>query len=141
MIFDIIKTLFGTNTPTLLLSDSTIHKIVELTNEWCEKNLGENSSRGWLTIHIKNQPLFSKPTYGGFDVNSNTIIIHQNRCGNVGVLIKAIIHEYVHYLQDVNDYDSLLDEYGYDDHPLEVEANTIMNNYYTIVWNKIKNKI
>lgn len=141
MILYICKELFGTNTPTLLLSDSTIYRIIELTNKWCEKNLGKNKSRGWLTIHIMEQSFFCRPTYGGYDVNTNTIILYKNRCDNIEWIIKTIIHEHVHYLQDLNNYESLLEEYGYDNHPLEVEANTIMNNYYTIVWNKIKNKI
>ncbi len=38
-------------------------------------------------------------------------------------------------------YDSLLEEYGYGDHPHEVEANNIMEDYYLTVWNNIKNKI
>lgn len=130
--------LLGVNTPTFVLDDSTIYRIVELTNQWCENKLGTNDNRGCLTIHIKNQPYFTKPTYGGYDISSNIIVIHKNRCENIEFIIKTILHEYVHYLQDIDGYDSMMDEFGYENHPLEIEANSIMNDYYSVVWNDIK---
>lgn len=138
---NLITHILGVKTPTFILNSDTVTKIVELTDKWCVKNLGVNNELGDLTIHITNQSMWTKSCYGGYDVNSNIIYIYQNRCGNIEWIIKSILHEYTHYLQNLNDYDSLLETYGYDNHPHELEANYIMEDYYLSVWNKIKNKI
>lgn len=138
---NLIPRIFGVHTPTFILDSDTITKIVELTDEWCQDNLGVNEELGDLTIYITDQSMWAKSCYGGYDVNSNSIYIYQNRCENIKWIIKSILHEYTHYLQDLEHYDSLLGEYGYDNHPHEVEANNIMEDYYLTVWNNIKNKI
>jgi hypothetical protein len=141
MIGYIIRKLFGVNTPTIFLGDDTLYRIVELTNEWCEKNLGKNNTIGEVSIHIKDQGFSYKSNCGGYDIETNTIYIYRDQCDTIEWIIKSLIHEYTHYTQDLRNYDLLLEEYGYRNHPQEIEANNMMNNYYLTVWNKIKNKI
>ena len=57
-------------------------------------------------------------------------------------MVQTVIHEYAHYMQPIkSSYNKLLKEYGYDDHPMEIEAREIEKEYYKDCWNKIKNKI
>jgi hypothetical protein len=141
MIGYIIRKLFGVNTPTIFLGDDTLYRIVELTNEWCDNNLGKNNTVGEVNIHIKDQGFSYKSNCGGYDIEANTIYIYRDQCDTIEWIIKSLIHEYTHYTQDLRKYDLLLGEYGYHNHPQEIEANNMMNNYYLTVWNKIKNKI
>jgi len=120
-----------------LLSSETVHRIVELTDQWCMTYLGESPK---LVIEITKQKFWKSPCFGGYDENNKVMYVYVNRCENIKDLLKVFIHEYTHHLQDLSQYDSLLELYGYDNHPLEIEANE-MAEYYNIVWKEIKNKI
>jgi len=125
----------------MFLGKKKIYRVVELTERWCGKHLGRNYDRGGLTIYILKQSMWEVPTYGGYEESNNSITIYKNRCESVTELIMAVVHEYVHYLQDLSQYDKLTKQYGYENNPLEVEARMTAQKYYEIIWEKIKNKI
>ena len=129
--------LLGVYTPLFFLSSDTICKIVEQTDHWCQKNIGRSDD---MVIEVTKQKFWDYPCYGQYDENNKVLYVFTNRCDDIKDLIKAFLHEYTHYTQDLSQYDSLLNIYGYDDHPQEIEANETAK-LYDIVWRKIKNKI
>ena len=51
--------------------------------------------------------------------------------------IKTIIHEYIHYLQDLSNYNLLSEFFGYWNNPREVEARTIADLYAPKCWQEL----
>ena len=138
--------IFGTpnlrvNTPTSKLSNKTIRKIVMLSTTWCQENMGVNNRRKNPFKLSMMKQVSGTPCYGMFDEVENKIYIFHNNCSSVALLVKTVLHEYTHYLQPVRkSYVKLLNEHGYDNHPMEIEARD-MEGYYLNVWNKIKFEI
>ena len=63
------------------------------------------------------------------------IVLFPHNILSVKDLIETIIHEYVHHLQlnhweKMENYYSLLEEFGYENHPQEIEASDITKYYY-----------
>ena len=140
---NLLRFLFGTrklraHTPLSELDNKTIRQIVKLTAAWCYENMGVNNDRGIpFKLSIIKQ-VSGIPCYGMFEEKENKIYIFHNNCPNIGTLIKTILHEYTHYMQPIRgSYKKLLKEYGYQSHPMEIEARN-MEGYYLNVWNKIK---
>lgn len=132
--------------PTLLthtssLSAKELRHIVKLATQWCVENFGVNNRRRTeFTVSIRQQKSGS-PCYGQFDHMTNTITIFHNHCPNVRMVIRTLIHEYTHYMQPIaGSYYKLLDSYGYDNHPMEIEARE-MELHYNNCWKYIKKKI
>lgn len=74
-----------------------------------------------------------KTNYGKYEVGN--IIIYPHNIPSIMLLVKTLIHEYVHHLQlnhheKMDEYLMLLNEFGYEDHPQEIEANNIQQYYY-----------
>lgn len=128
-------------TPTSTLDRSTTRQIVKLATEWCVQNFGVNNRRSKpFSVSIRKQTSGS-PCYGQFCHETNTISVFTNNCHNVRLLVQTLIHEYTHYMQPIRgSYYKLLDEYGYEQHPMEVEARE-MEAYYKDCWKYIKKKI
>lgn len=143
---NLLKGLFGykdlrSTTPTSNLDNATIRKIVLLSTYWCQENLGVNNRRSKpFKLSIIKQ-VSGSPCYGMFDEEENKIYIFHNNCTDIKLLIQTVLHEYTHYLQPIRgSYKKLMNEHGYDNHPMEVEARE-MEGYYLNVWNKIKFEI
>jgi hypothetical protein len=56
------------------------------------------------------------------------------------MVIRSVLHEYTHYLQNLRWYNNALDKVGYDRHPQEKEAR-VVETMYSICWKDIKNNI
>ena len=143
---DLLRRIFGVrdlraNTPTSKLDNRTIRRIVRLSTYWCQENLGVNNRRSKpFKLSIIKQ-VSGPPCYGMFDEIDNKIYIFHNNCTSISLLVKTVLHEYTHYLQPIRkSYNKLTEEYGYDNHPMEIEARE-MEGYYLNVWNKIKFEI
>lgn len=128
-------------TPTSTLDRSTVRQIVKLATQWCVNNFGVNNRRRTpFTVSIRKQQSGS-PCYGQFCHETNTITIFINHCYNVRLIVRTLIHEYTHYMQPIRgSYYKLLDEYGYDNHPMEVEARE-SELQYNDCWKYIKKHI
>ena len=129
------------NTNLKKLTHKEMRSIVEKTVKYCRENIGINKRRGVCSIIVKNQSIHDDDRrYGEYNPDTHTIVIFKNNCKNIKELITTTLHEYTHNLQPVRSkYYKMLKVYGYENHPMEIEA---MNSevVYDKVWKKIKNK-
>ena len=125
-------------TPT---SDLTVHEIrtiVKETIKWCQINLGSKSYMVDYSVRTLGEKYTS--AYGMYDYNKRTILVFRNHAPTVKMVVRSVLHEYAHYLQNLRWYNHVLQKVGYDKHPQEVEAR-VVETMYSICWNDIKNKI
>lgn len=103
-----------------------LKKVTELTFAWCRTNLGRRKSGPTPTIKLSKKKFKDDPYYGeadgtGIVIYPHTFVEYDN-C--LRKFISIIIHEYTHTLQKggMRKYHKLYAQYGYWNHPLEVEA-------------------
>jgi hypothetical protein len=129
-------TLLKTKTNTL--SRTALRLIAKETINYCVATLGVNRSLPLPTVSVIKRGRSRR--YGQYNVTMNHIQIHHNICGDVKTLLQTLIHEYTHYTQDLNKYEVLYKQFGYDNHPQEVEARN-SEKLYSPCWKQIKKKI
>jgi hypothetical protein len=124
------------------LNKRQINKIVNMTVLWCQINMGENNRRkSKFKISVCKQYVKKEKLMGSFDQLNNLITVHHNNCHNIKELVSTTIHEYTHYLQPIlTYYGKLYKSFGYEKHPMEIEA---ANNekLYVNCWKEIKNNL
>ena len=122
-------------TPTSDLTVYQIRRIVCETIKWCETNLGTKS----LPVNYCVRTLGKKyePAYGMYDYHKKTILVFRNYTPTVKMVVRSVLHEYTHYLQNLRWYDNKLQKVGYMKHPQEIEAR-VVEKMYSICWNDIK---
>jgi hypothetical protein len=110
-------------TPTYVLSKKQLKKIAKLSLEFCILNFGmNNKKRTPLGLTITHD--VSDGFFGMYYPEINQIEVYPDACYTIGRFTSTIIHEYIHTLQkqNIRAYSKLLKEYGYYNHPYEVEA-------------------
>ena len=122
-------------TPTSDLSVHQIRTIVCETIRWCETNLGTKSYGVNYSVRTLGEGY--TPAYGMYDPKKRTIYIFRNYSPTVKCVVRAVLHEYTHYLQNLRWYSHVLKEVGYDNHPQEKEA-LVMEELYSQCWKEIK---
>ena len=122
-------------TPTSELSVRQIRSIVCETIRWCETNVGTKSYG--VNYSVRTRGVKSIPACGVYDYNTRTIMVFRNYAPTVKCVVRAVLHEYAHYLQNLRWYNNVLKKVGYDKHPQELEARS-MENLYSVCWNDIK---
>jgi hypothetical protein len=120
------------------MTTAQIRRVVGETITWCQKNLGTKSYMVDYSVRTLREGY--TPAYGMYDSKVRTILVFRNHAPTVKCVVRAVLHEYAHYLQNLRWYNHVLSKVGYDNHPQEVEARG-MENLYSICWNNIKNKI
>lgn len=100
--------------------------------------MGINSRKKWDVLVTFYKSLDEDTDMGEYRYWDNEIIVYYNNCGTVENLIRTIVHEWQHQLQPMSKYERLLDEHGYEEHPFEIEAEAIEEQYYKQVWMDIK---
>jgi len=125
-------------TPTSELTVRQIRGVVCETIRWCETNLGTKSYKVDYSVRTLGEKYI--PAYGCYDDSRKTIMVFRNHAPDVKMIVRSVLHEYTHYLQNLRWYNNTLKKVGYDNHPQEVEAR-MMENLYSKCWNNIKNKI
>jgi len=125
-------------TPTSELTVHQIRTIVCETIRWCETNLGTKSNR--VNYCVRTLGVKSVPLYGMYDNKRRTISVFRDYSPTVKSVVRVVLHEYTHYLQNLRWYNNVLSKVGYDNHPQEKEARMVENRYSNC-WNDIKNKI
>lgn len=126
------------NTKTVDLTNRQLRHIVGECIKFMESDSGTKPSRQkTLKYKVINGKV---PAYGSYDYKNNTITIHRNFTTDVKMVIRTVIHEYTHFLQNLRNYDVVLKKVGYNNHPLEREAN-IMEMSYPKCWKQIKQYI
>jgi len=122
------------------LTRTAISKIAKETIMFCSSALGVNVSKPLPSVSVIKRGRSSR--YGEYDYVKNKITIYYNICVDVRTMIKTIIHEYTHYTQNIEGlYFKMLEKYGYDAHPQEIESRMNEILYYSDCWNHIKNRI
>lgn len=117
-----------------------IRRIVCETISWCETNVGTKRKRLPLTYKVTSVPFCGEAAYGQYDPTTNKITISSTECGDVKTVIRTVLHEYCHFLQDMRSYSKVLREVGYEKHPMEREAR-VMETMYSVCWKEIKNNL
>jgi hypothetical protein len=125
-------------TPTSELTVRQIRSIVCETIKWCETNVGTKSQP--VKYSVRTRGVKSIPACGVYDYNSRTIMVFRNYSPTVKCVVRAVLHEYAHYLQNLRWYNNVLSKVGYNKHPQELEARG-MENLYSVCWNDIKQKL
>lgn len=123
------------------LTRSAISKIAKETIVFCSSSpLGVNKIKPLPTVSVIKRGRSSR--YGEYDYMRNKITIYYNICVDVKTMIKTIIHEYTHYTQNIEGlYFKMLEKYGYDNHPQEVESRMNEILYYSDCWRFVKTRI
>jgi hypothetical protein len=125
-------------TPTSDLSVQQIRTIVKETIMWCQENLGTKSYDVDFSVRtLRNK---TNPSYGCYDGARRTIMVYRNYTPTVKMIIRVVLHEYTHYLQNLRWYGNVLSKVGYDKHPQEREARA-MEELYSQCWGEIKVKL
>ena len=125
-------------TPTAELTTPMIRTIVKETINWCQNNVGSKSYGVDYSVRTLGKKY--TPAYGMYDYNKRTIMVFRNYAPTVKSVIRAVLHEYTHYLQNLRWYDHTLSKVGYIKHPQEKEAR-VMEELYSQCWGDIKGKL
>lgn len=128
------------NTPTSELTTPHIRHIVDQVIQWSKENVGTKRKRQPLTYVVTRNNFCPFDAYGQYDPTPNVITISRSHCKNVKLIIRTVLHEYCHFLQDLRSYSKVLREVGYNKHPQEIEAR-VMETMYSICWNDIKKSL
>jgi transposase-like protein len=126
-------------TPTIDMTTPQIRRVVCETILWCETNIGKKRKKTKLTFKVLTQKS-GEQCFGMYDPTINSIIIHRNMCESVRDVVKVVIHEYTHFLQDLRGYSKVLREVGYRNHPQEIEARG-NEKMFSNCWTDIKNNL
>lgn len=102
-----------------------------LVIDYCSKIIGMSEFQKELPRIIlydrKCKCPINKNCYGYYKETENIIVLFKPQHKSLISFIDTIIHEYIHYTQDMTKYDMLEMEYGYEKHPYEIEALKISN--------------
>jgi len=127
-------------TPTTELTTPQIRMVVCETIKWCETNLGVKSKSRTLEYCVRTLGEKYTPAYGMYDPVKNRIYVFRNYAPTVKMVVKSVLHEYTHFLQNLRYYGKTLAKVGYDKHPQELEAR-VMEELYSNCWKEIKRKL
>jgi hypothetical protein len=88
--------------------------------EYCVNVLGYRKSMGisGITLSYKVSDIM-----GMYDPDTHHIYVYMVNIRRVSDLSSTIIHEYTHSVQDISkSYTKLYKKFGYENHPMEIEA-------------------
>ena len=126
------------HTKTSRLTTPEIRKVVCEAIKWCETNIGTKHKRRTLKFRVLTLPDRYTPAYGMYDPQKNTLYVFRNHAKDVKMVIRSVLHEYTHFMQNLRYYTSVLNKVGYNKHPLEQQARG-MEYFYSDCWEGIKN--
>ena len=125
-------------TPTSTMTTTQIRRVVGETIAWCQENLGTKSYKVDYSVRTLGDKCI--PAYGRYDSTIRTILVYRNYSPTIKCVVRAVLHEYTHYLQNLRWYNHTLSKVGYNKHPQEIEAR-VCETMYSICWNDIKTKL
>ena len=127
-------------TPTSEMTPNQIRKVVCETIKWCEENLGTKHKIRTLKYCVRTLGSRYTPAYGMYDPVNNRIYVFRNHAHTVRDVVRSVLHEYTHFLQNLRWYSHTLSKVGYMQHPQEKEAR-VMETLYSVCWGDIKRKL
>lgn len=106
------------------LSRKHVNKIID----WCVKTYGKSKyNRTFPTIKYRKPDYTTEGMVAYYDEDEHVIFIDNVANDTLEELVNSIIHEYIHYKQNMKHY-RILSQYLPDSkHPLEIEAYRIAN--------------
>ena len=128
------------STKTEGMTAREIRKVVCETIKWCETNLGTKTKSRTLKYRVLTLGEKYTPAYGCYDPNINTIFVFRNHAPTVKMVVRSVLHEYTHFLQNLRWYTRRLEIYGYHKHPDEKQAR-VAETLYSWCWSDIKTKL
>ncbi len=128
------------HTKTNRLSTPEIRKVVRESINWCADNIGKKHKIKTLKYKVLTLPDTLTPAYGMYDPQKNTLYVFRNHAKDVKMVIRSVLHEYTHFMQNLRYYGVVLKKVGYNKHPLEQQARG-MEYFYKDCWEGIKNSL
>ena len=116
-----------------------VNKIKDKVMEYCVNTLGYRKRLGVSGITLS---YIECEDWGMYDPDSHHIYVYMKNIKTVSDLTRTIIHEYTHSVQDISkSYSKLYKKFGYDNHPMEVEAYGNEKIYNRKVLNYIRREL
>ena len=117
-------------------------KMVENVLQWCELNHSIPKHRGKLSYKI-NYYSHSK-VEGSYCSYDKCIIIYLSPKKSIMEVVDTLLHEYKHHIdmrtqKEVKHYSKVLDQVGYDNHPMEIAARRFAKKYRDTCFQTFKN--
>ena len=107
-------------TPIVDMTLSRLRKLSAMVMVYCIGKLGTHRYKPIPKVSIIYN--VDAKYYGMFECGKNTIVINRAYSYTIKLFIQTVIHEYTHYLQNMNEYKQLYKKVGYDKHPYEMES-------------------
>ena len=120
------------------MTTQQIRRVVKETINWCQENLG--TKRYGVDFSVRTLGEKYTPAYGMYDPITKKILVFRNYAPTVKMVVRSVLHEYTHYLQNLRWYNHNLSKVGYIKHPQEREARA-MEELYSQCWGDIKVKL
>jgi len=110
--------------------------------QWCINNIENNQIPLYLKI------IYRKPTkrLGYYQSYDKMVVIYIDDSIDLYTLTDTTIHEYIHHLQMPSkkyekEYSDKLITYGYENHPMEIEARNLAKKYRKQCYDEIISKV
>ena len=128
------------STKTKELTTPQLRKIVWETLLYMKENVGTKQKFSRLKYQVLTLPKGYTPAYGSYDPDTNSLVVYKNHAHDVKMVVRSVLHEYTHFLQNLRYYHLTLSKVGYNAHPLEKQARA-MEHLYSECWKEIKRKV
>lgn len=93
---------------------------------WCLSNYGLSKyNKTFPDVEYKKHDYYTEGCMAYYDEIDNIIFISKDDNDTLEELVNSIIHEYIHYKQNMKEYQILSKTLSDFDNPLEIEANEI----------------
>ena len=125
---------------TKKMTTPELRKLVCETIKWCETNIGKKYKSRTLKYRVLTLGEKYTPAYGMYCPDKNTLYVFRNHAPTVKMVIKSVLHEYTHFMQNLRWYGHTLAKVGYNKHPQELQARG-MEFFYDKCWEEIKDKL
>lgn len=103
------------------LSKYKISKTAKIMEDFCKQNIGKLKNRKYVPVKLSY--VTHSDCMGMYDPVKHEVVIYVNSCCTLSDLTSTIIHEWTHSCQKVlTQYVKLYKKFGYQNHPMEIEA-------------------
>ena len=113
------------------IKDFTIKElrdICDILNEYCKEYIGYKKHKGLPTFSVRK--VYSGNCQGMYNPMNHKIYVYYNNIENLKKFVGTYIHEYTHSVQNLRYYSHKLINYGYVQHPDEIQARNMERLHY-----------
>ena len=116
-----------------------LRDMCDILNEYCKDNIGYKKHKGLPTFSVRKD--YSGNYYGQYCPTKHKINIYYNNIDSLKKFVGTFIHEYTHSVQNLRYYSHKLINYGYTQHPDEIEARNMELLHYKSCLKYLRSKI